>query len=88
MLFGPTLAAMCTCVLLLKQALKDCKHSNALFFDGGEMALISLSHSRASSPITHISVSALTTRTEALLECYKMIPVEIPGVRSRTPFCS
>ena len=29
-LFGPTLAAMCTCVLKLKQALKKCKHSNAL----------------------------------------------------------
>ena len=35
-LLGPTLAAMCTCVLRLKKALKSCKHSNALFLIVGK----------------------------------------------------
>ena len=35
-LFGPTLAAMYTCVLLFKKALKDCKHCKALFLTVGK----------------------------------------------------
>ena len=51
MLFGPTLAAMCTSVRCFqKEFSKRMQALQRSLFDSGELAVTSLSHSRASSP--------------------------------------
>ena len=50
-LFGPTLAAMCTSVCCFaKEFSKRMQALQRSLFDSGELAVTSLSHSRASSP--------------------------------------
>ena len=87
MLFGPTLAAMCT-QCAVSATLKKMQASQRSLFDSGELAVTSLSHSRASRLCvwlyTSLKLGSMLVYRITLLGDFDVTPTDV-GVMDTCP---